>query len=264
MSEGAAGIPKPTADPARPTGEAPRPAPGSAPPSGPPADPGSRGEPGTPGPPAPASASPRGPADSVTNPPPPASAFLPAVPASVLERSRLHPLVKRFSERTVWAGFVFVNGFITIAVLAWLARLTRTPLVFPSLGPTAFLFFFTPTLPAASPRNTMIGHAIGIVCGWGSLWVCGLEVAPPAFITGVDGARVVAAGLSLAATAAGMVLFRAPHPPAGATTLIISLGVITRPAHLLGMEFAIGLLTLQALLVNRLAGVDYPTWRARS
>ncbi len=45
---------------------------------------------------------------------------------------------------------------------------------FPSLGPTAFLFFFTPRAPAASPRHTIYGHAIGIVCGYGALWLFGL------------------------------------------------------------------------------------------
>ena len=51
--------------------------------------------------------------------------------------------------------------------------ISGSPLVFPSLGPTAFLLFHDPTLPAASPRNTLCGHAIGILCGYGSLWLMG-------------------------------------------------------------------------------------------
>jgi CBS domain-containing membrane protein len=53
----------------------------------------------------------------------------------------------------VWAAFVFVNGFVTIGLLAAAAMLSGTPFVFPSLGPTAFLLFFTPETPAASPRT---------------------------------------------------------------------------------------------------------------
>jgi len=53
------------------------------------------------------------------------------------------------------------------------------------------------------------------------------------------------------------------HPPAGATTLIISLGIVTRPADLLVIEAAVGLLTLQAIVINRLAGIDYPLWASK-
>jgi CBS-domain-containing membrane protein len=135
--------------------------------------------------------------------------------------------------------------------------------VFPSLGPTAFLFFFTPTLPTASPRNTLYGHAIGIGCGYGALWLMGLQHAPPAMVMGVNPARIGAAAISLAATGALMILLKAAHPPAGATTLIISLGIITRPQHLVIMLLAVALLTGQAIILNRLAGIDYPLWAKR-
>lgn len=75
--------------------------------------------------------------------------------------------------------------------------------------------------------------------------------------------RVAAAALSLAATGALMIWFKAAHPPAGATTLIISLGAITRPQHMLVIEVALILLVLQAIAINRLAGLDYPLWRPR-
>jgi CBS-domain-containing membrane protein len=181
------------------------------------------------------------------------------VPGGLVQRLRLTRLLGRFPERWVWAAFVFINGFVTIAALAGVAMLTGTPFVFPSLGPTAFLLFFTPTAPAASPRNTIYGHAIGIACGYGALRLVGLESAGSA-VAGVDMARVVAAGLSLASTGALMVLLNAPHPPAGATTLIISLGIVTRPAYLVVIELAVAVLTLQALWINRLAGIDYPLW----
>jgi CBS-domain-containing membrane protein len=140
---------------------------------------------------------------------------------------------------------------------------SRTPFVFPSLGPTAFLFFFTPTLPTASPRHTLYGHAIGIACGYSALLITGLQHAPPAMVAGVDLHRILAAALSLAATGALMILFKAAHPPAGATTLIVSLGIVTRPFHLLVIEVAVALLVVQAIVINRLAGIDYPLWARR-
>ena len=66
--------------------------------------------------------------------------------------------------------------------------------------------------------------------------------------------------LSLATTGALLILLNVPHPPAAATTLIVSLGVVTTPAYLFVLEAAVGLLVVQALLINRLAGVRYPLW----
>src|SRR4029078_1356768 len=157
----------------------------------------------------------------------------PEVTRSLAARLQITHLLTRYSDLPVWALFMFLNGFITIALLAAVAMVSRTPFVFPSLGPTAFLFFFTPRAPAASPRQTIYGHAIGILCGYGALWLFGLEHAPPAIATGVSGARVGAAALSLASTGAVMILLKAAHPPAGATTLIISLGIFAKPVHLL-------------------------------
>jgi CBS-domain-containing membrane protein len=187
----------------------------------------------------------------------------PQVVRGLVERLRLKWLLARFPERPLWALFMFVNGFTTIGILAAVAMVSRTPFVFPSLGPTAFLFFFTPTAPTASPRHTIFGHAIGIACGYGALWLTGLEHAPPAMMTGVSPDRILAAALSLAATGALMILSRAAHPPAGATTLIISLGIVTRPLHLLVIEVAVVLLVVQAIVINRLAGLDYPLWARR-
>jgi CBS-domain-containing membrane protein len=95
------------------------------------------------------------------------------------------------------------------------------------------------------------------------LWLTGLQHAPPAMMTGVSPDRILAAALSLAATGALMILLRAAHPPAGATTLIISLGIVTRPLHLLVIEVAVVLLVVQAIAINRLAGLDYPLWARR-
>ena len=160
--------------------------------------------------------------------------------------------------RLVWV--VFINGFGTIALLALLAMLWRVPLVFPSLGPTAFLLFASPDAPSACPRNTLCGHAIGILCGYGALWLTGLQHAPSAMVEGVNLARVAAAALSLASTGALMILFDVVHSPAGATTLIISLGIITHPLYLLAIEAAVALIVIQAIVVHRLRGVAYSLW----
>jgi CBS-domain-containing membrane protein len=190
--------------------------------------------------------------------------FEPEVIRGIAERLRVRWLLRRFDERKVWAVFMFVNGFVTIGLLSLVALATGTPFVFPSLGPTAFLFFFDPRAPSASPHHAVIGHAIGILCGYGSLLLLHLEHSGSAFAVGMDGRRVLAAALSLAATGALMILLKAAHPPAGATTLLVSLGAIVQPLHLVVIEVALVLLVLQAIVINRLAGLDYPLWRPRA
>jgi CBS-domain-containing membrane protein len=176
------------------------------------------------------------------------------------DRRRLPALLDRHPGHAAWAAYLFVNGFVTIGLLACVAMIVRSPFVFPSLGPTALMLFHDPLQPASSPRNTLCGHALGIVCGYASLWLLGLAHEPPALEVGVDAERVGGAALALASTGALMVLLRAWHPPAGATTLIIALGIMTRPYHLLIIEAAVVTLVIQALLINRIAGIPYPVW----
>jgi CBS domain-containing membrane protein len=174
----------------------------------------------------------------------------------------LEALKGRYGSRRVQVAFTVVNGFVTIALLAALALATHQPYLFPSLGPTAIILFVTPLAEVAAPRNVVYGHAIGVLAGYGALWLTGLQYAPPTFLVGVTGARVLAAALALAATGGLMVGLDCQHPPAGATTLIVALGIMSRPLSLLVLVAAVALLTLQAVVINRLAGVAYPLWAA--
>lgn len=184
---------------------------------------------------------------------------IPAIFYGVLRHTRLPWLLQHHSRTTVLAVFSFLGGCTTIGLMSMLAFLTHSPFIFPSLGPTAFLFFYRPTAPAASPRNTLIGHTLGVLMGYASLWITGLNTAGPA-LTDISLPRIIAAALSLGLTSSLMVLLKAPHPPAGATTLIVSLGLIIRPIQLLLLLVAVALLTLMALAINRLAGLPYPLW----
>jgi CBS domain-containing membrane protein len=181
---------------------------------------------------------------------------------SLLLRLRLDWLMHHFPPRLVRSVYVFINGFITIALLALLALVSRNPFVFPSLGPTAYLLFFSPLAKASSPRNTIFGHAIGILCGYGAFVVTGAGAMPFGTHPGIFWPRILAAALSLSATGALMVLLGVSHPPAGATTLIISLGIISKPRELVIIEVAVFLLVAQALAINRLAGLPYPLWNS--
>lgn len=175
-------------------------------------------------------------------------------------RLRIPVLIERHSSTSVMGAFALINGVISIGVMAAVAWVTGSTFIFPSLGPTAFLLFYTPTQPSASPRNTFFGHLIGAAAGYFSLVLFGLTEAAPALATSVTLPRVGAAALSLGLTSGLMVWFKVAHPPAGATTLIVSLGILRTPGQLAVLMLAVVLLMAQGFAINRMAGIDYPVW----
>lgn len=192
----------------------------------------------------------------------PVGGMLAAGVLGLAQRFRLPSLVERHSSVAIIGAFAAINGLISIGLMAAAAVVTGSPLLFPSLGPTAFLLFYTPLTPAASPRNTLIGHLIGALAGYLGLVLFGLT--DTAFIAGepLTAARIGAAGLSLGLTSGAMVWLKVPHPPAGATTLIVALGILREPWQLAVLMLAVLLLIVQGFAINRLAGLPYPVWRA--
>lgn len=185
-----------------------------------------------------------------------------AILHGLARRAHLSALVERHDTTFVLGLFAFLNGLLSIGLLSAAALVTGAPFIFPSLGPTAFLLFYSPTSPAASPRNTVLGHLVGASAGYLSLVVFGLTDAAPALASSVTAPRIGAAAVSLALTSGLMAWWRVPHPPAGATTLIVSLGILREPWQLVVLMGAVVLLTLQGFVINRLAGIVYPVWRA--
>jgi CBS domain-containing membrane protein len=178
----------------------------------------------------------------------------------LLKRLRLPFLLRHLPQKLVWSAYVFVSGFVTIALLGLLGEITGSPFVFPSLGPTAYLLFFSPLHKSSSPRNAILGHAIGLLCGYGAFWITGMHPFLQSPVEGLYWPRVLAAALSLAITGLFMVAFSVSHPPAGATTLIVALGILSKPRYLVVIELAVVLLTMLAWILNHLAGLDYPLW----
>ena len=77
-------------------------------------------------------------------------------------------LVDRFGTKGD-ALYTFVACGLALAVSGLAAWLFKQPLLFPSLGPTALLFFEQPLAAPSSPRNTLIGHLVAILAGGPSL-----------------------------------------------------------------------------------------------
>src|SRR5919205_866414 len=158
------------------------------------------------------------------------------------------------------AIYTFLGGLLTIALSGVLAWALDEPLVFPSLGATAFLFFETPMAEVASPRNTIIGHYVGAATASFWLLVFGLTDNPNVLVEGFSVERAVAVALSVAFTGGILRLLRAAHPPAGATTVIVSAGLLHTASQLAALAGGVALLTLSANVLNRVLGVPAPRW----
>lgn len=156
---------------------------------------------------------------------------------------------------------LFVGALALMAVAGLGALLTKQTLLFPSLGPTAMLFFARPLPPECSVRNVVVGHWVGIVTGLAALETFGLRDLPSAVTHGLDTRRVIAAALSVAVTATILRLIRCPHAPAGASTLIVSLGLLTTNMQLLMMAASVPLVAVAGWALNRLVGLRVPLWR---
>jgi len=172
-------------------------------------------------------------------------------------------LVERLGSRAGEAVYAFVACLLALGTSGLAAYLAKQPLLFPSLGPTALLFFERPMAATSSPRNALIGHAVAIGAGALSLALFGLLDNPSILVEDATPARVGAGALSVALTGAVLLLLNASHPPTGATTLIVSLGFLQTPPEMAALMAGVVLLTVVGWLVNRAAGVPTPVWGAK-
>ncbi len=119
-----------------------------------------------------------------------------------------------------------LGGFL-IMIPGVLGYLSGNLWLFPSLGPSFFMQMETPRTKAARPYNVIAGHLIGIVAGYVSvIAVSGIAGLPSAFGPPhlLLSAHIAASGLSMGLMVLIQVLMKAQHPPASATTLLITLG----------------------------------------
>ncbi len=177
-----------------------------------------------------------------------------------------HGLHKKLHDRFGTRGdalWTFIACSLSMAMSGFAAYIFNQPFFFPSLGPTVYLFFESPMIPSASPRNTIIGHFVAVIAGGISLAIFGLLYVPSVLEVGVSLARVGSGTLSVALTGAILLLLRSSHPPAGATTLIVSLGFLQTLHEMLTLMASVVVLTLVGWIVNRAAGAPVPVWSAR-
>ncbi len=72
--------------------------------------------------------------------------------------------------------------------------------------------------------------------------------------------RIGTAALSLALTGAVLLLLRTSYPPAGATVLIVSLGLLTKSSEMAMIMVGVVIITVAGWAINRAFGVPVPLW----
>jgi hypothetical protein len=105
------------------------------------------------------------------------------------------------------------------------ALLLHQPLLLPSLRPTLYLAFETPTANSSVP-NMLVGHGVALLIALAALLMAGL--AGPSVGTSGRADPDTAAGGSrgTAVTSPLLMMLDATHPPAGATSPRVTLGLL--------------------------------------
>lgn len=128
---------------------------------------------------------------------------------------------------SLYAGLLFT----VLGVIAWTSG---EPFIFPSLGPSAFLLAFERRGKRTRTYRVVGSHLIGGVAGFlaYSLLAAGVSLTatpPPVSMSGLR--LALSSILSIILTSWGMIATDTIHAPACATTLIVSLGLLSTPVQ---------------------------------
>lgn len=181
-------------------------------------------------------------------------------------RLQLDYLLRSMSDsRVLVVIFVFIAGATALGIITIAAYLTNLPLLFPPLGPSAFILFSTPMAVTASPRNVIFSHTMAVMAGFLSLWLIGVIYSEANLYdpTVMNWYRVMVIALSMGLIGFMMVALKCVHPPAAASALIAAMGYLTNIEQVLGLLGAVILLVMEAIFFNRIiGGLPYPMWQA--
>lgn len=147
-------------------------------------------------------------------------------------------MVRRRLYTSLYASLLFT----VLGLVAWA---TGQAFVFPSLGPSAFILAFDRRGERTRTYRVVGSHVVGAAAGLlaYTLFAQGIAItaSPPPFSEA--GLRLAAAGvLSIALTSWGMIATDTNHAPACATTLIVSLGLLSTPVAVATIVLAVVIL----------------------
>ncbi len=139
---------------------------------------------------------------------------------------------------------------LTVAAIGWAAHM---PLIFTSLGPTAYELVEKPKAPSARFYNIIVGHFAALAAGFLSLWLLGAWSAPKVAAAGfVSSPRLWAAVMAVVITTATTLVLDASQPASLSTTLLVSLGAMQTAHDALAIVIAVLLLAAIGEPIRRL------------
>lgn len=169
--------------------------------------------------------------------------------------------MRRRVGTSLYAGLLFT-------VLGGIAWGSGQPFIFPSLGPSAFILAFERQSERTRTYRIVGSHLIGGIAGflaW-SLLASGISITttPPAF--SVEGLRLAtSATVSIMLTSWVMIATDTVHAPACATTLIVSLGLLSSPLQVAIIVVSVIILvefhTAVLVVFKKVVGDSHPLYR---
>ena len=121
----------------------------------------------------------------------------------------------------------------------------KLPLLFTSLGPTAYEQIEKPEARSAKPYNIIVGHSVGLASGIVGLFALHAFHDPITASAGyLTGSRIFASVLACVLTAFANLLLRASQPAAFSTALLVTLGSYESPREALTIFLAVVFLTV--------------------
>ena len=142
---------------------------------------------------------------------------------------------------------------ILILGLGALAVLSNNAFLAPPLGASAFSVVRAPHHPDNQPRHLIVSHVIGMGAGLLALQLCGVADAPGALSGPFTWCHAFSGSLAVMLTSAIGFAMRATHPPSLATTLVASLGLLTRPLAAWSLLGGAALLAIYVAFASRSA-----------
>lgn len=170
-------------------------------------------------------------------------------------------MTRRRIGTSLYAGVLFT-------ILGGLAWASGQPFIFPSLGPSAFILAFERRGERTRTYRVVGSHVIGGLAGLltYSLLAAGVSLTtspPPLSPAGLG--LALSGMLSIVLTSWGMIATDTVHAPACATTLIVSLGLLSTPIQ-------VGMMILSVVILvefhhgviwgfKRVVGTAHPLYR---
>lgn len=153
-------------------------------------------------------------------------------------------------KRDTLIAAVLEAGLLGLAAL--LGYLLHQPLVFASLGPTAYEVIEMPHRPSARFYNLLVGHGVGVLSGVAALLLTHAWSAPAVSLAGVPAIRIASIALAGLLTVTGTLALKATQPAALSTTLLVATGVMQSGRAIACICGAVVLLSFVSIPLRRL------------